>query len=85
LRNVELDFGGNDIIFGSGSSESNGILYLNYNHEIGDVKMKCNNLTTKVSSFADMSGSTSSDNTFVFDVNTLTIVQTGFFLYYIKI
>ena len=84
LRNVELDFGSNDLIFGSGTSEGNGVMYLNYNHEIGDVKMKCNNLTTKVSSFANMSGSTSSHNTLVFDVNTLTIVQTGFFLYYIN-
>lgn len=84
LRNVEVDFGSNDLIFGSGSSESNGIMYLNYNHEIGDVKMKCNNLTTKVNSFANMFGSTSSHNTLVFDVNTLTIVQTGFFLYYIN-
>ena len=84
LRNVEVDFGSNDLIFGSGSSESNGIMFLNYNHEIGDVKVKCNNLTTKVNSFANMSGSTSSHNTLVFDVNTLTIVQTGFFLYYIN-
>lgn len=84
LRNVELDFGSNDLIFGSGSSESNGILYLNYGHPIGNVKIKCNNLTTKVSSFANMSGSTSSHNTLVFDVNTLTIVQTGFILYYIN-
>ena len=84
LRNVELDFGSNDLIFGSESSESNGVIYLNYKHEIGDVKIKCNNLTTKVYSFANMYGSTSSHNTLVFDVNTLKIVQTGFFLYYIN-
>ena len=84
LRNVELDFGSNDIIFGSESSESNGVIYLNYSHEIGDVKIKCNNLTTKVYSFSNMYGSTSSHNTLVFDVNTLKIVQTGFFLYYIN-
>ena len=83
LRNVELDFGGNDIIFGSGSSESNGILYLNYGHQFGNVKIKCNNITDKVYFCCNMSGSTSSHNTLIFDVNRLTITNTSFFVWYV--
>jgi hypothetical protein len=81
LRNVELDFGGNDIIFGSSSSESNGILYLNYGHPIGNVKIKCNNLTDKVSFCCSMSGLTSSNNTLIFDVNRITITHISFFVW----
>ena len=84
LRNVELDFGGNDIIFGSGSSESNGILYLNYGHQFGNVKIKCNNLTDKVSFCCSMSGSTSSNNTLIFDVNRITITHISFFVWYVN-
>lgn len=84
LKNVELDFGGNDIIFGSGSSESNGILYLNYGHPIGNVKIKCNNLTSKVSFCCSMSGSTSSNNTLIFDVNRITIAHNSFFVWYVN-
>lgn len=83
LRNVELDFGSNNLILG-GDTQSNGVIYLDYSHEIGDVKMKCNNLTIKAYSFSNMYGSTSSHNTLVFNVNTLKIVQTGFFIYYIN-
>lgn len=84
LKNVELDFGGNDIIFGSGSSESNGILYLNYGHQFGNVKIKCNNLTDKVSFCCSMSGSTSSNNTLIFDVNRITITHISFFVWYVN-
>lgn len=81
LRNVELDFGSDDLILG-GDEQNVGVLYLNYNHPIGNVKIKCNNLTDKVSFCSNMSGSTSSHNTLIFDVDKITIANNGFFVWY---
>ena len=83
LRNVELDFGSNDLILGEDTQQNLGVLYLSYNHQIGNVKIKCNNLTDKVNSCCSMSGLTSSNNTLIFDVNSLTISHSGFFVWYV--
>lgn len=83
LRNVELDFGSNDLILG-GDEQNIGVLYLNYNHPIGNVEIKCNNLTDKVSFCCNMSGSTSSHNTLIFDVNSLTVTHISFFVCYVN-
>lgn len=80
LRNVELDFGSNDLILG-GDTQNEGVLYLNYGHQIGNVKIKCNNLTDKVSFCCSMSGSTSSNNTLIFDVDKITIAHDIFFVW----
>lgn len=82
LRNVELDFGGDDLIIG-GETQSAGVLYCNYNNPIGNVKITCNNITDKVYFCCNMSGSTSSHNTLIFDVNRLTITNTSFFVWYV--
>lgn len=83
LRNVELDFGSDDLILG-GDEQNVGVLYLNYSHPIGNVKIKCNNLTDKVSFCSNMSGSTSSHNTLIFDVDKITIANNGFFVWYVN-
>ena len=83
LRNVELDFGGNDLIIGGGT-QSEGVLHCNYNQPIGNIKIKCNNLTDKAYFVNEMAGSTSSHSTLIFDVNSLTITQTSFFIYYVS-
>lgn len=82
LRNVELDFGTNDLILG-GDTQNEGVLYLSYGHQIGNVKIKCNNLTDKVSFCCSMYRSTSSNNTLIFDVNSLTISHSSFFIWYV--
>lgn len=83
LRNVELDFGSNDLILG-GDEQNVEVLYLNYNHPIGNVEIKCNNLTDKVSFCCNMSGSTSSHNTLIFDVNSLTVTHISLFVCYVN-
>lgn len=83
LRNVELDFGSDDLILG-GDEQNVGVLYLNYSHPIGNVKIKCNNLTDKVSFCCNMSGSTSSHNTLIFDVDKITIANNSFFVWYVN-
>lgn len=81
LRNVEIDFSGTNIVLGTNFNY--GVLYMDYNSQIGDVKVKANTVTVNSYAFSHFSGSTSTQNNLIFDVNSLVLTTSAFFCSYV--